>query len=183
MLGITGCKEAAVPSAAPSVTAQTPEARFEAAMTRLQSMLAEAQAAASSGVVSERTCEYRLIPPKNEGDRYTAEVTIHTKVALANAPAAATLPKPTGEVEPAVEEDPAADGEEAVEEFVTTEDDKPSVEVEENPDNGVTRRAIAESMKQETNVYLLAYEDERWKLLTEPKGETEKLVFEYALGK
>lgn len=182
--GLWGCDEGSVPATAPVVLAETPEDKLDRAMTRLQSALADAQAAASSGVISERTSDYRFFPPKESGGEYTAEVTIKTKIALANAPAAVTLPKPVSEEEPAPDEEELATADELVlEETPAPEDEADAQEEESDPDNGVTRKAIAQSMEHETDVYRLAYQGDRWTLLDEPKGETEKLIFEYALGK
>jgi hypothetical protein len=163
--GLAGCDKSSSPElpAMPSgiVVPRTPEEKLERVMERMRSAMEDAQAASGTGVLSERTCDYRLIPPAADGGKYTAEVTIRTKLSLAKAPAAATLPKE--------EEDPKAD----------------DVEGEEGedvgPDNGVTRKAIAQSRDYKEDVYQLAYEDDRWKLLTKPEGETEQLILEYAL--
>lgn len=166
----TGCDS---PPSGPKIPAaivvpRTPEEKFDRAMERMESALADAQAAAGTGVVSERTSDYRLIPPTDEGGQYTAEVTLRTKLSLARAPAAATLPR--------------TDEEKAAEE-AAAEDGELDEEGEIVPDNGVTRKALALSRDEQTDVYKLAYEGDRWKLLTKPKGETEQLIFEYALGK
>jgi hypothetical protein len=168
--GLAGCDSANGPelSTMPSgiVVPKTPEEKLERVMERMRSALEDAQAAASTGVVSERTCDYRLIPPDAEGGQYTAEVTIRTKLSLANVPAAATLP-PSAKDEEEEAESGDAEGEDGEEPL---------------PDNGVTRKAIAQSRDYKEDVYQLAYEGDRWKLLTEPKGETEKLIMEFALG-
>ncbi len=168
--GLAGCDSASGPelSTMPSgiVVPKTPEEKLERVMERMRSALEDAQAAASTGVVSERTCDYQLIPPDSEGGQYTAEVTIRTKLSLANVPAAATLP-PSEKDEEEEAESGDVQGEEGEEPL---------------PDNGVTRKAITQSRDYKEDVYQLAYEGDRWKLLTKPKGETEKLILEFALG-
>ena len=134
----------------------------------MRSALEDAQAASGTGVVSERTCDHRLIPPATDGGQYTAEVTIRTKLSLANVPAAATLPPAKGK-----------DGEAAKDEAEQLEGEEGE---EPRPDNGATRKAIALSRDYKEDVYQLAYEDDRWKLLTKPKGETEQLILDYALN-
>lgn len=58
-------------------------------MDRLKSALESAEPAAGSGVVSERSASSRLLEPAEPGAPYTAEVTIHTVVAVAEPPAKA----------------------------------------------------------------------------------------------
>ena len=157
--GFIGCDTASkAPGTAVAVTPAptTPQSKLERAMERLRVALLDAQAAAGSGVVSERESDYRLIPPEDEKGKYEAEVTIRTTIALAKAPAAIIKPEE-------IVEDELVEGGEIV------------------PDNGVTRKAAAQSKSVQTDVYRLAYEGDRWKLITEPKGETEQLLFEYAL--
>lgn len=166
--GLAGCDSASGPelSTMPSgiVVPKTPEEKLERVMERMRSALEDAQAAASTGVVSERTCDYRLIPPESEGGQYKAEVTLRTKLSLATAPAAVTLPPSEDEEEETEPSDlEGEDGEEPL------------------PDNGVTRKAIAQSRDFKEDVYQLAYAGDRWKLLTKPTGETEKLILEFAL--
>jgi hypothetical protein len=165
-IGLAGCDKSSSPElpAMPSgiVVPRTPEEKLERVMERMRSAMEDAQAASGTGVLSERTCDYRLIPPAADGGQYTAEVTIRTKLSLAKAPAAATLPK---EEEDAIAAD-VAEGEDSE---------------DLGPDNGVTRKAIAQSRDYKEDVYQLAYEDDRWKLLTKPEGETEQLILEYAL--
>jgi hypothetical protein len=172
--GLVGCDAASGPAmpTMPSgiVIPKTPEEKLDRVMERMRSALEDAQAASGPGVISERTCDYRLIPPASDGGQYTAEVTIKTKLSLAKAPAAATLPLPEEE-EGAKAEEEAADFEGEGEEGE-----------EPRPDNGVTRKAVAQSRDFRTDVYQLAYEGDRWKLLTKPKGETDQLILEFALG-
>jgi hypothetical protein len=177
--GLVGCDAPSAPNGLPLPTGivvpKTPEEKLERVMERMQEALQDAQAARGTGVVSERTCEHRLIPPAEEGGKYMAEVTIRTKLSLANAPAAATLP-PSDEEEAKGEE-----GEESDEAFAAAEEETAEGE-ETTPDNGVTRKAIALSRDQKDEVYQLAYEGDRWKLVSEPKNETDKLILDFALG-
>jgi hypothetical protein len=177
--GLIGCDAPSAPNGLPMskgiVVPKTPEEKLERVMERMQEALEDAQAARGTGVVSERTCEHRLIPPAKEGDKYTAEVTIRTKLSLANAPAAATLP-------PSEKEEAKGDeGEESDEDFAAAEEETAEDE-ETTRDNGVTRRAIALSRDQTDEVYQLAYESDRWKLVTEPKNDTDQLILDFALG-
>src|SRR5215207_7648933 len=66
---LAGCEEPSGPRPAGGalVVAKTPEAKLDRAMERLRSALLDAQADATSGVVSQRKSDYRLIPPKEAG--------------------------------------------------------------------------------------------------------------------
>jgi hypothetical protein len=165
--GLVGCDAASSPElpAMPSgiVVPKTPEEKLERVMERMRSALEDAQAASGTGVISERTCDYRLIPPASDGGQYTAEVTLRTKLSLANVPAAATLPL-------SEEEEKAKAG---------ASDDEEGEDP--GPDNGVTRKAATLSRDYKEDVYLLTYEGDRWTLPTKPKGLTEQLIMEYAL--
>ena len=177
--GLVGCDAPSAPNGLPLpsgiVVPKTPEEKLERVMERMQEALEDAQAARGTGVISERTCDSRLIPPAEEGGKYTAEVTIRTKLSLANAPAAATLPP---------SEDDEAKGEEGEESEEDVAAEEETAEGEETtPDNGVTRKAIALSRDQKDEVYQLAYEGDRWKLVTQPKNDTDQLILDFALGK
>jgi hypothetical protein len=158
-----GCNDAGVPPLVPKVTAETPEAKLELVMDRLQTAIVDAAAASGSGVVSQRKIDHRLIPPDK------AEVTIETRLALAKAPAAVTL-SPSDDEE-------SEEGAEAL-----TEEDEETPEL--GADNGVTTRAIEQSRDVQTRVYELGYNGDRWKLLTKPEPDDEvgKYLFEYALA-
>ena len=56
----------------------SPESKLERVMERLKFALHAAQAPANTGVVSNRECSYRLVPPSDKESRYTADVTIET---------------------------------------------------------------------------------------------------------
>jgi hypothetical protein len=190
---VAGCEESAPARTVPRIVAETPEAKLEVAMERLRSAMIDAAAAQGSGVVSQRKSSYRLIPPVEEHGQYKAEVTIQTVVALAHAPAAATLPPRKEDDEPATwEEDEAALEEEEfkVDERPDEADEADEADVandeeQEIDDNGVTRKAIAQSRETKTDVYDLVYEDDRWKLATklDPKDdEVAKYLFKFALN-
>jgi hypothetical protein len=184
------------PSEIPDVTAATPEEKLELVMHRLDSAIGDAAAAQGSGVISQRKSSHRLIPPEEEGGQYRAEVMIETIVSLAKAPAASTLPKKADKKKPAIP-DPVLEAAEVeaasgvhpigVEQldFSAAADDSEEVEGsdDENPDNGVTRRAIERSKEVRTDFYELVYEDDRWKLASEISKDDEvgQALFAYAL--
>ncbi|HEX6964061.1 MAG TPA: hypothetical protein VF175_19490 [Lacipirellula sp.] len=158
-------------------------------MIRLRTAAVDASAAAGSGVVSQRTVSHRLIPPGGDQDKYRAEVTIKTTIALANPPASATR-LPEEETEEDEEEkipDPLAEEEEMPDPLL---EDSAALEAtgdeEELPaDSGISRRTVEESRETTTKTYELVYENERWKLVDEisaQEDEVAKYLFEYALG-
>jgi hypothetical protein len=178
-----GCDAPSSPNGPPLpsgiVVPKTPEEKLERVMERMSEALADAQAARGVGVVSERTCEHRLIPPEGEDGKYRAEITIRTKIMLASAPAAETLIKRKKQELAEAEEEKAA----SEDEKLLKDDEELKAEEGEEAvfDNGVTSKAIAQSKEQKVEVYQLAYEDERWKLVTEPKNDTDKLILDFAL--
>ena len=74
--GLAGCDKASGPElpTMPSgiVVPRTPEEKLDQVMVRMRSALEDAQAASGTGVVSERTCDHKLIPPAADGGKYTA---------------------------------------------------------------------------------------------------------------
>jgi hypothetical protein len=166
---VAGCTDASAPPLIPKATAETPEAKLELVMDRLQTAIVDAAAASGSGVVSQRKIDHRLIAPDKAGGQYKAEVTIETRLALAKAPAAVTL-------------SPSDDEESEEGDEVLTEEDEETPEI--GADNGVTTRAIEQSRDVQTRVYELGYDGNRWTLLTKPKPDDEvaKYLFEYALA-
>jgi hypothetical protein len=60
----------------------TPEAQLKNVERRMKDALERAKAASGSGVKSSRTCEFRLIPPADDKEPYTAEVVIQSSVEL-----------------------------------------------------------------------------------------------------
>jgi hypothetical protein len=184
-------------STLPKFTATTPEAKLERIMERLDEAIIDASAARGSGVVSQRKSSYKLFPPKVEGGQYRAEVKIQTTLALAAAPAAATLPKKehlksTPADEEVIDAQPDEDGIDAqpIDESITGSTEKAATaddaeaEDEQPRDNGVTRRAIEQSKETRTQVYELAYENDQWKVVSEFAEDDElgPLLFEYALS-
>jgi hypothetical protein len=132
-------------------------------MQRLDSALDTAQAAAGSGVVSERRAYHKYFPPTTESEAPKATIFLETKVALA--------PRALND---AAQAKLKAAAEEAGEEL-TTEDAKSLI--------------ISDEQKVEVDEYDLIYEADHWKLVEEIKPEsedapdsTEQILFEYALG-
>jgi hypothetical protein len=135
----------------------TPQGHLKNVIRRLEFALKGAKPAAGSGVKSERKCAYQLISPTNEGDDYTAEVTIQTSRALAPSLAGKRKPQPPAEGEASIR--PISDDPDA-----TNADPTTSVE---------------------SAVYKLAYKNHRWELVDPPQDklpETESICFQYALS-
>lgn len=184
--GLNGCKQADSPSAVP-VSDDSPEAKLDEIMNRLRTAAADASAAAGSGVVSQRTVSHRLIPPSGDQDKYRAEITIKTTVALAQPPANEVRRQEEAAEEEATEGalDPLAEGEEEMPDPLLED----SAAAEENLDEGdlqadVSRRTVEESRETTTKVYELVYEDDRWNLAKEisaVEDEVAKYLFQYAL--
>lgn len=90
-----GCdrRTAAPPTTPVPPKGDTPEAKLERVIQRLEFALGAAQGSADFGVKSERACQHKLIAPTDAEPRYTAEVIVATRrrVTAANgkAPAAA----------------------------------------------------------------------------------------------
>lgn len=75
----------------------TPEARLERVMQRLEFALSSAQGSPEFGVKSQREFRHRLIPPSDDEPRPTAEVTIETRrLVTANKGPKQTAPPPEG---------------------------------------------------------------------------------------
>jgi hypothetical protein len=79
-----GGTRTAPPKVVQNEVPDSPEGKLERVMKRLESALIDAQAAAGSGVKSQRKSSYRLIPPGPDEPNYKAEVTIVTHTKLAN---------------------------------------------------------------------------------------------------
>lgn len=164
--GSAGCNK---PSNVPSIPSlppnDTPEGKLARVMQRLDSAIETAQAAAGSGVISERRAYHKMLSPPEGADLPQAVVYIETTRALApqaiNAAAQAKLEAAKAEAEKQGAEIPEVAGKPLV---VT---DEKQVEVDEFP---------------------LVYDGQRWKLVTELKSTTEEgdpsteyILFDYAL--
>jgi hypothetical protein len=105
-----GCEHpVAKPPVALPPKGDTPEAKLERVIERLKFALGQAKGSPDLGVHSQRDCKYRLIPPSTDERRYTAEVTIQTRVVVAEngATSAAKLPpKPPEGAPPAAADAP-----------------------------------------------------------------------------
>ncbi|RIK76443.1 MAG: hypothetical protein DCC67_13930 [Planctomycetota bacterium] len=161
---IGGCEQTAQSPAAPTVQmpvpkSDTPEGKLARVVDRLKAALKDAQAAAGSGIVSERTASSRLLTPAEEGQPLKAEVTIHTVVAMDQSAAK--------EADAAV--DPAEEGDEPV--------------VEATGEQAPVEAAPLSEPIERKSVFELVYRDDRWQLATELTDEqaTERLCFQYAL--
>jgi hypothetical protein len=81
LLLAVGCDRQGTPTTAiPAPLPNTPEGKLEGVMRRLKSALDDAQAAAGSGVSSERNSSFNLIKPTDANAPLRAEVTISTKL-------------------------------------------------------------------------------------------------------
>lgn len=145
----------------PQIVVLTPEGKFELVMERMESALADAKPSANSGIVSSRRCRYEVIPPASDDGLYRAEVTIETQVSLSKPHVRRLAPKTIG--------GQAADSEDVLKDEPPLP--KPSATV-----------LVDASQASTTETFELIYQDERWKLATQPKGELEKICFEFALN-
>jgi hypothetical protein len=166
LLLTSGCnKQANVPSVPALPPNDTAEGKLARVMQRLDSAIETAQAASGSGVISQRRASHKMLPPSNGSDLPEAVIYIETTRALApqaiNSAAKAKLEAAKAEAEKQGEEIPEVDGRPLV------VDDERQVEVDE---------------------FQLAYDGQRWKLVTELKPTTEEgapsteyILFDYAL--
>lgn len=161
-----GCNK---PSNIPSIPAlppnDTPEGKLARVMQRLDSAIETAQAASGAGVISKRRAYHKMLPPPAGSSLPEAVVFIETTRALApralNAAAQAKIKEAEAKAEKQGEELPDDPHKPLV------VDDEKQVEVDEFP---------------------LAYDGQRWKLVTELKSTTEDgapsteyILFDYAL--
>lgn len=151
-----GRPEPAIPSVPALPPNNTPEGKLARVMQRLESALEDAQAAAGSGVISERKAYERIIPPSKEGEPYTAVITIETTRALA--PIALNA-KAKERAEAQAEKQG---------ETLTDEQVKPAI--------------VKDTQQTEVVEYELVLEGDRWVLKDELVfGSTEQILFSYAL--
>ncbi len=132
----------------------SPEVKLKRVMERLKFALHAAQGSPGFGVASQRECQYQLIPPSTDEPRYTAEVTIQTRVVVADqgAKSAAKSP-PKGK-------DAAA----------TPKTDASAVE---GPQSATS---------VDKDKFLLVYEHDRWTLPQKPDSQTLQICFDSALA-
>lgn len=97
---VAGCESQIDEPVAAPVTPPSPQAQLEHVQHRLEEALEHARAASGSGVTSVRRCVFRLVAPKDEETRYTADVVIQTSITIEPEPKA----KPIGGAEEPVEE-------------------------------------------------------------------------------
>ncbi len=102
-----GCERrvAAPPTTPVPPKGDTPEAKLERVIQRLEFALDAAQGSADFGVTSDRACQHKLIAPTDGEPRYTAEVIVATRrtVTAANgkAPAPSAPKEANGKDQPA----------------------------------------------------------------------------------
>lgn len=150
-----GCERPApapVPTATILPKGDTPEAKLDRVLQRLDFALQAAQGSPNFGVKSDRSFQHRLIPPSKDEPRYTAEVDIETRrlVIAKNGPKPpAPAPKDKAKAKAGDESaDPA-------------------------------RPQSATNIEREK--FLLVYDKDRWTLPVEPESETLKICFDSAL--
>jgi len=145
--------------------ADTPEGKLERAMAQLKAALAEAQPAPGSGVLAKRTFVYRMITPTPDEPRPTAEVAIETDRQLSRTLAQSAAKK-------------------AVEATDEGTDKRVSGAAGAAQTDRIANRTFQYSRQENVDVYLLAYQNDRWELVTElpPDAAVERLLFQMALG-
>jgi hypothetical protein len=149
-----GCEHPSKPPVVLAPKGDTPEAKLARVMERLKFALHSAQGAPGFGVASQRDCQYRLIPPSTDEPRYTAEISIETRVIVAD-----KGPKPAPKAPPKPPEGAAPIGK------MASADDGPN---------------SATSVDQDK--FLLVYEHDRWSLPTKPDSQTLQICFDSALA-
>jgi hypothetical protein len=156
---VVGCDNQGTPTTpVPPPLPNTPEGKLKGVMMRLQSALNDAQAAAGSGIKSERKASDKLLQPEGEGKPLRAEVTITSRI----------------EVTPQEDDKAKAD-----KNAKAKADAKSAEEKAADLDTPKTAAAIQPLVKKET--FMLVYEGDQWTMPELPKGQIEKLCFEYAL--
>jgi hypothetical protein len=162
-----GCEDASL-QAPPEIPRA--EAEFERVTQRLESALKDAQAAAGSGIASNRECSYRLIPPKGDQGQYEAEIKIETTTRLLKPKLPVRKPPADSEIDSPEEVATAAQ-----------EVDRPA---------GPTPREVAEkeaaqiaalSKTRTVETYRLTFENDRWQLANSPEEPLDRIILEYAL--
>jgi hypothetical protein len=82
---VAGCQERPIAPAGTEAALDldtTPEAQLKNVERRMKDALDRAKAASGTGVRSNRTCQFELIPPAGDEETYTAQVVIQTAVEL-----------------------------------------------------------------------------------------------------
>lgn len=176
---------------APSVETNTPEGKFDWVMQKLKRAILDTSADRSSGLsISDRSIESELIPPSEGVDHYRARITVSYE--------AEYVPN---EIPVAVDREKEAEKRREemrkMQEYsgLSQDEDEPFDPLSERmssemEDLAVSSRPPKRSPEllevpstKESKVYELAYQNDHWKLLTELETESEKLWFDYALGK
>lgn len=158
VLSAVGCdkSEQATPMVPALPPNNTVEGKLARVMQRLDSAIEDAQAAAGSGVVSERKAYDRLVRPEGDAGPYEAIITIETTRALAPIAINAAAQKKA--------------------------EDAARKEGRELTEEEAQKLIVQDTQTTEVVEYPLVYDGTRWKLKDELKPESiEYILFTYAL--
>jgi len=148
---LAGCDRPSPPPIAPiPPKGNTPEAKLERVIQRLEFALDSAKGSPDFGVKSERDSQHRLIPPSDDEPRYTAEVIIATQrtVTAANGGKAPANAQGKGEKADAKAERPKATSNVETEKFLLVyEDDRWTLP--EEPESETLRICFESALKEE----------------------------------
>jgi len=185
-----GCDDSGTHLPHERVDTSTPAGQFEWAMQKLQRAVLEFHPSRQDGLkIGKRNVSYKLFPPDDKKNHYTARVTIESEILYVH-------DNPLDAMKEAEEER----RKQAQESFrQQTQPDDPLDAANEDPlqqkflsqMEGLAGKAKVKSTPppvmdypevSERKVYDLAYLDGRWQLQTEVETDHERLWFEYALN-
>ena len=187
----SGCSDEVQSIPASPVERNSPEGQFEWFIQRLERAVLDFSSSQTSGLsISNRTLDSELIPPSQEVDYYRAKVTISYEAAYVPESIPTIVDKDK-------EEEKRREKMRRMESYSGLEDD-PDQPMDpladkfrtEMEDLAASSRLPARSPDiletpnlKDTKVYELAYHNDQWEVVTELESESEKLWFDYALGK
>lgn len=177
-----GC-EPEMPVPPPKVFGSSAEEDFDWAMVRMKHAIEMFRPSSSDGLSMKRELDYELVPPSKEQAKYTARVTIATRTVFRAEPLSSETKKRREEAKKEAAniklDNPfkiAKEGE--AEEDVIPVPEIPLAELN-NPE--IADPQIPTQQLKEKKDYFLEYVSDHWELTTPEIGESDQMLFDYAL--